>query len=100
MCNERFDVDLDRLADHRKGLLAGLALARAAGESRDGHAVSTPGLGCQHLGRQHDLVLAGGGQRFSLPAFARFNGVAERALTGLRLNRIKSLIRVEAICLQ
>jgi hypothetical protein len=32
--------------------------------------------------------------------FARFNGVAECALTGRHLNRIKSLIRVEAICLQ
>jgi hypothetical protein len=33
-------------------------------------------------------------------AFARFNGVVECALTGRHLNRIKSLIRVEAICLQ
>jgi hypothetical protein len=32
--------------------------------------------------------------------FALFNGVAECALTGRHSNRIKSLIRVEAICLQ
>jgi hypothetical protein len=31
---------------------------------------------------------------------ARFNGVAECALTGRHLNQIKSLIQVEAICLQ
>jgi hypothetical protein len=31
--------------------------------------------------------------------FARFNGVAECALTERHLNRMKSLIRVEAICL-
>lgn len=29
--DERFDIDPDRLADHRQGLLAGFALARAAG---------------------------------------------------------------------
>lgn len=51
--DERLDVDLDRLADHRKGLFAGLALTHAAGEGRDGHA--EPALG---LRRQHNLVLA------------------------------------------
>jgi hypothetical protein len=56
------------------------------------------------MGRRYAATIeTAAGRRFAPNGgrvFARFNGVAECALIGRHLNRIKSLIRVEAICLQ
>lgn len=53
MGDEGLDVDLDRLADHREGLVAGLPLADAAWQGWDGDAEAAV-----VLVHQHDLVLA------------------------------------------
>src|SRR4051812_6989005 len=48
---ERFEVELDRLADHRERFLSGRTLADAAGQRRNRDAVAA-----SLLGRQHHLV--------------------------------------------